>query len=140
MNHIKLYENFNLKDERHKELNLSQWNDFLLKMVSFDQRYMSLLPVEMKKEIRKTLMKSEGMSRNRFGTSFNTNGLVNYLIVYIESDPIFIYEMKDEYFGVYFDGFSASTDLKKTFKIKCDQIDAVIEFIYYIEELLNLKK
>jgi hypothetical protein len=103
---MKYLSNFNNMSENlttepvYKSLNRREWDIFIRKIINFDTSKLSIFD-GFNFEIRKTKQGEE---------------LIDYVVVYIDDNPIFIYETDDEYYGLF---------IKSTY-IKCDQIDGVV--------------
>lgn len=87
-------------DPVYQNLNRREWDAFIRKIINFDTSKLSIFD-GFNFEIRKTKQGED---------------LVDYVVVYINDNPIFIYETNDEYYGLF---------IKNTY-IKCDQIDGVV--------------
>lgn len=132
MRHLKLYEEAGKID--FEPIAPQNWPNFIKKIVSFDTAKIIALPSELKKEIKKTVQVSNVTQRRKITDSPNipSDNLLNYLIIYIEKkmagkpDMIFVYELEDEYYGVY-------ADIGRVyFRFKCDQIEGVAKCINHI--------
>lgn len=124
MRYLKLYEESGNPD--FEPVSLHSWNDFIANIVSFNPVRVNALSSELKKEIKKTVPMGAARRRKVTDSPSITSDILNYLVIYIDKNMIFVYELEDEYYGVY-------ADIGKLyFRFKCDQIEGVSKCIEHI--------
>lgn len=131
MKYLKLYEEAGSPD--FELINYRDWNDFIKNIVSFNPTKSSVIPSELKKEIKKTVVINQNKRRKITDSAIiiPSNNLINYLVIYVDDDVIFVYRLEDEYYAVY------SPSVRGDFRFKCDQIEGVVKCINHIISIIK---
>ena len=90
-----------------QELSNQEWNDFIKIIIPFDTTKLVILD-GIKYEVRKTDQDDQ---------------YLDYVVAYIKDKTLFIYEVADEYYGIYGDRI----------RIKCDQAEGILQAINYLK-------
>jgi len=127
MNYIKLYKSFenvsNMNDIGYVQLSDKDWREFISKIVSFDINKIKRINSASDMEVRKTV--------DVVDIKFNN---LNYAIININHKKAFIYEVKDEYYGIFMQNKKKADEIR----LKCDQIEGLLNGINFIRS--NFKK
>lgn len=132
MRHLKLYEagpelKKQIETPDFEPIDIRKWNEFIKNIVSFNPTKASAIPSGLKKEIKKTVQMGQSKRiKVTDAPNIPSNNILNYLVIYVDKNIIFVYELEDEYYGVYADIG------KHYFRFKCDQIEGVTKCIKHI--------